>query len=119
MAVYSVDSDAVLATTAAVRGTIDRLQGETSAMLSQLIAAAGVVDRQAVRSPSRASSTSGARRSARSRSRSPASTGARGRRPPVRRRRAGDDAACSADSRRVARTTAQTTARLPKEGPFA
>lgn len=36
MAVYSVDSDAVLATTAAVRGTIDRLQAETQAMLSQL-----------------------------------------------------------------------------------
>ncbi len=36
MAVYSVDSDAVLATTAAVRGTIDRLQGETNAMMSQL-----------------------------------------------------------------------------------
>ena len=29
MAVFSVDSDAVLATTAAVRGTIDRLQAET------------------------------------------------------------------------------------------
>jgi early secretory antigenic target protein ESAT-6 len=36
MAVYSVDSDAVLSTTAAVRGTIDRLQGETNAMMSQL-----------------------------------------------------------------------------------
>jgi 6 kDa early secretory antigenic target len=36
MAVFSVDSDAVLATTAAVRGTIDRLQGETQAMLTQL-----------------------------------------------------------------------------------
>ncbi len=36
MAVYSVDSDAVLATTAAVRGTIDRLQSETQAMLNQL-----------------------------------------------------------------------------------
>ncbi len=36
MAVYSVDSDAVVATTAAVRGTIDRLQGETNAMMSQL-----------------------------------------------------------------------------------
>jgi len=36
MAVYSVDSDAVIATTAAVRGTIDRLQGETQAMLAQL-----------------------------------------------------------------------------------
>ena len=32
MTVFSVDSDAVLATTAAVRGTIDRLQAETSAM---------------------------------------------------------------------------------------
>jgi len=37
MAVYSVDSDAVLATTAAVRGTIDRIQGETNAMMGQLI----------------------------------------------------------------------------------
>jgi len=37
MAVFSVDSDAVLATTSAVRGTIDRLQGETSAMMSQLM----------------------------------------------------------------------------------
>jgi early secretory antigenic target protein ESAT-6 len=36
MAVFSVDSDAVLATTSAVRGTIDRLQGETQAMLTQL-----------------------------------------------------------------------------------
>jgi WXG100 family type VII secretion target len=36
MAVYSVDSDAVLATTSAVRGTIDRLQAETNAMMSQL-----------------------------------------------------------------------------------
>ena len=36
MAVFSVDSDAVFATTAAVRGTIDRLQGETQAMLAQL-----------------------------------------------------------------------------------
>jgi len=36
MAVFSVDSDAVIATTAAVRGTIDRLQGETQAMLTQL-----------------------------------------------------------------------------------
>ena len=36
MAVFSVDSDAVLSTTAAVRGTIDRLQGETNAMMSQL-----------------------------------------------------------------------------------
>ena len=36
MAVFSVDSDAVLATTAAVRGTIDRLEAETHAMLNQL-----------------------------------------------------------------------------------
>lgn len=36
MAVYSVDSDAVLAATSAVRGTIDRLQGETQSMLAQL-----------------------------------------------------------------------------------
>jgi WXG100 family type VII secretion target len=37
MAVFSVDSDAVIATTSAVRGTIDRLQGETTAMMSQLM----------------------------------------------------------------------------------
>lgn len=37
MAVFSVDSDAVLATTSAVRGTIDRVQGETNAMMSQLM----------------------------------------------------------------------------------
>lgn len=36
MAVFSVDSDAVLTATAAVRGTIDRLGGEASAMLAQL-----------------------------------------------------------------------------------
>lgn len=36
MAIYSVDSDAVLATTHAVHGTIDRLQGETAAMMTQL-----------------------------------------------------------------------------------
>ena len=36
MAVYSVDSDAVLSATAAVRGTIDRLQSETQSMLAQL-----------------------------------------------------------------------------------
>ena len=35
-AVFSVDSDAVLASTAAVRGTIDRLQAESNAMLAQL-----------------------------------------------------------------------------------
>ena len=37
MAVFSVDSDAVLATTAAVRGTIERLQAESNAMMSQLV----------------------------------------------------------------------------------
>lgn len=36
MAIFSVDSDAVLSSTAAMRGTIDRLQAETSAMLAQL-----------------------------------------------------------------------------------
>ncbi len=36
MAVFSVDSDAVFTATAAVRGTADRLQGETAAMLAQL-----------------------------------------------------------------------------------
>ncbi|GAA1939381.1 hypothetical protein GCM10009775_34290 [Microbacterium aoyamense] len=36
MAVFSVDSDAVLSSTAVVRGTIDRLQGEVNALLSQL-----------------------------------------------------------------------------------
>ncbi|WP_439591986.1 WXG100 family type VII secretion target [Microbacterium sp.] len=36
MAVFSVDSDAVLSSTALVRGTIDRLQGEVNALLSQL-----------------------------------------------------------------------------------
>lgn len=38
MAVFSVDSDAVLTSTTAVRGTIDRLQAESAAMLSQLTA---------------------------------------------------------------------------------
>lgn len=36
MAVFSVDSDAVLAATGSIRGTIDRLQGETHQMLAQL-----------------------------------------------------------------------------------
>ena len=36
MAAFSVDSDAVLAATGAIRATADRLQGETSAMLGQL-----------------------------------------------------------------------------------
>ncbi len=38
MAVFSVDSDAVLSTTAAVRGTSDRLQADAAAMLGQLTA---------------------------------------------------------------------------------
>ncbi|KRB38896.1 UNVERIFIED_CONTAM: WXG100 family type VII secretion target [Microbacterium sp. SLM126] len=37
MAVYSVDSDAVLAATAGVRGTIERLQAESNAMMAQLM----------------------------------------------------------------------------------
>lgn len=57
MAVFSVDSDAVLTATAAVRATADRLQGETAAMLAQLtqlqgswtgsaaVAFQGVIDR--------------------------------------------------------------------------
>jgi WXG100 family type VII secretion target len=36
MAVFSVDSDAVIASTAAVRGTIERLQAESTAMMGQL-----------------------------------------------------------------------------------
>ncbi|WP_169581061.1 MULTISPECIES: WXG100 family type VII secretion target [Microbacterium] len=36
MAVFSVDSDAVMAATAAVRNTIDRLQAESNAMMAQL-----------------------------------------------------------------------------------
>jgi early secretory antigenic target protein ESAT-6 len=36
MAVFSVDSDAVLSSTAAVRGTIDRLHAESASMLAQL-----------------------------------------------------------------------------------
>ncbi|WP_396667912.1 WXG100 family type VII secretion target [Microbacterium sp. R86528] len=36
MAVFSVDSDAVLAATAAVRGTVDRLSAESNAMHAQL-----------------------------------------------------------------------------------
>lgn len=36
MAVFSVDSDAVLAATVAIRGTADRVRGETHAMLAQL-----------------------------------------------------------------------------------
>jgi 6 kDa early secretory antigenic target len=36
MAVYSVDSDAVLTATAAVRGTIERLQAESAAMQTHL-----------------------------------------------------------------------------------
>lgn len=36
MAVFSVDSDGLLAATAGVRGTIDRLQAESNAMMAQL-----------------------------------------------------------------------------------
>lgn len=36
MAVFSVDSDAVLSATASVRGTADRLQAEAQAMMAQL-----------------------------------------------------------------------------------
>ena len=36
MAIYSVDSDQVLSATATVRGTMDRIQGDTQAMLAQL-----------------------------------------------------------------------------------
>ena len=36
MAVFQVDSDAVLASTAAIRGTIERVQAESAAMLAQL-----------------------------------------------------------------------------------
>ncbi|ALJ19657.1 WXG100 family type VII secretion target [Microbacterium sp. No. 7] len=36
MPVYSVDSDAVLAATSAVRATSDRLQADTATMLGQL-----------------------------------------------------------------------------------
>lgn len=57
MAQFSVDSDAVMTATAAIRATADRLQGETAAMLGQLtqlhgawtgaaaIAFQGVIDR--------------------------------------------------------------------------
>ncbi|MBU4465417.1 MAG: WXG100 family type VII secretion target [Actinobacteria bacterium] len=36
MAVFSVDSDAVLSATTVVRGTVDRLEAEASALLGQL-----------------------------------------------------------------------------------
>ena len=36
MAVFTVDSDTILASTASVRGTIHRLQAESDAMLAQL-----------------------------------------------------------------------------------
>ena len=36
MAVFAVDSDAVLTSTTVVRGTIDRLQGEVNALMVQL-----------------------------------------------------------------------------------
>jgi early secretory antigenic target protein ESAT-6 len=37
MAMFTVDSDAVLAQSAAIRGTVDRIQGESQAMLGQLV----------------------------------------------------------------------------------
>ncbi|GAA3913491.1 WXG100 family type VII secretion target [Microbacterium invictum] len=36
MAIFSVDSDAVLTATSAIRATGDRIQGETASMLAQL-----------------------------------------------------------------------------------
>lgn len=36
MSVFSVDSDAVLSATAAMRGSIDRLEAESQALLAQL-----------------------------------------------------------------------------------
>ncbi|MFT4215454.1 MAG: WXG100 family type VII secretion target [Microbacterium sp.] len=57
MSIFTVDSDAVLSATGAIRATAERLQGETSAMLSQLtqlqgswtgsaaVAFQGVIDR--------------------------------------------------------------------------
>jgi early secretory antigenic target protein ESAT-6 len=36
MAVFSVDSDAVLSATATIRGTVDRLQSESTALMAQL-----------------------------------------------------------------------------------
>ena len=38
---YQVDSEAVVAATATIRGTMDRIQGETSALLSQLLGLEG------------------------------------------------------------------------------
>ena len=59
MAVFSVDSDAVLTQSAAVRATADRLHAESQAMLAQLTQLqASWTGRQ--RHPSRACSTSGA-----------------------------------------------------------
>ena len=37
MAVYTVDSDAVLSATVALRGTIDRLQSESAGLHAQLV----------------------------------------------------------------------------------
>lgn len=36
MAIFSVDSDAVIASTSTIRATIDRLQAETGALMAQL-----------------------------------------------------------------------------------
>ncbi|WP_434810098.1 WXG100 family type VII secretion target [Microbacterium sp. bgisy189] len=42
MAVFSVDSDAVLSATAAIRATGDRVQSETASMLGQLTQLQGI-----------------------------------------------------------------------------
>jgi 6 kDa early secretory antigenic target len=41
MATFSVDSDAVLTTTAAIRGSIDRLEAESASLLAQLTSLQG------------------------------------------------------------------------------
>lgn len=41
MAVFSVDSDAVLTASGSIRATVDRLEGESTALLSQLTALQG------------------------------------------------------------------------------
>ncbi len=53
MVMYSVDSDAVLAATSAIRATGDRLQGETASMLAQLTHLPGQLDRRRRRVPVR------------------------------------------------------------------
>ncbi|MFJ6652866.1 WXG100 family type VII secretion target [Microbacterium sp. NPDC091313] len=41
MAVFSVDSDAVLTASGSIRATVDRLEGESAALLAQLTALQG------------------------------------------------------------------------------